>query len=277
MQYSFLRFPDFKTKAVTLSYDDGVYSDKRLIEILDKYHLKCTFNLNSERFAKQTGEHRLTAKEAIELYSQGVHEIAAHGADHLPLADVADAMVIRDVLKDKENLEKLFGRIVKGMAYAYGSCDERVAEIVNHCGLGYARTIVSTGRFDIPQDWLLMPATCHHDDPRLNELIDLFLAPPKSSRFRDNTPKLFYLWGHSYEFDNNNNWDVIENFAQKVGLRDDVFYATNGELYDYVKAFDSLQASVDGKIIYNPTCIDVYISNLGQNVLIKAGQTVCLK
>ena len=51
--YRFLRFPDFRYKAVTLSYDDGVVFDKKLIQILDEYGLKCTFNLNSERYAKE--------------------------------------------------------------------------------------------------------------------------------------------------------------------------------------------------------------------------------
>ena len=37
-----------KKKALTFSFDDGVTQDIRLIEILDKYGLKCTFNLNSE-------------------------------------------------------------------------------------------------------------------------------------------------------------------------------------------------------------------------------------
>ena len=35
--YRFLRFPNFKFKAVTLSYDDCVVFDRKLIEILDKY------------------------------------------------------------------------------------------------------------------------------------------------------------------------------------------------------------------------------------------------
>ena len=38
-----------KFKAVTFSYDDGVSQDVRLIALLDKYGLKATFNLNSER------------------------------------------------------------------------------------------------------------------------------------------------------------------------------------------------------------------------------------
>ena len=35
-------------KAITFSYDDGVTQDIQLIELLNKYNLKCTFNLNSE-------------------------------------------------------------------------------------------------------------------------------------------------------------------------------------------------------------------------------------
>lgn len=41
-----------KRKAVTFSYDDGVTQDIRLIEMLNRYNLKCTFNLNSERLGK---------------------------------------------------------------------------------------------------------------------------------------------------------------------------------------------------------------------------------
>ena len=36
-----------KLKAVTFSYDDGMTQDIRLIELLNKYNLKCTFNINS--------------------------------------------------------------------------------------------------------------------------------------------------------------------------------------------------------------------------------------
>ena len=40
-------------KAVTFSYDDGVTQDIRLIELLNQYGLKCTFNLNSELLGKK--------------------------------------------------------------------------------------------------------------------------------------------------------------------------------------------------------------------------------
>lgn len=41
-----------KMKAITFSYDDGVTQDIYLIELLNKYNLKCTFNLNSELLGK---------------------------------------------------------------------------------------------------------------------------------------------------------------------------------------------------------------------------------
>ena len=55
-KYEFLRFPEFKLKALTLSYDDGVVFDEKLISILDKYGLKCTFNINSGLFDLEGGE-----------------------------------------------------------------------------------------------------------------------------------------------------------------------------------------------------------------------------
>lgn len=277
MKYRFLRFPKFKTKALTLSYDDGVRSDKRLIEILDTYGLKCTFNINSGLFAEKEGETRCTEKAAKALYCGGKHEVAVHGAEHLSLAELSDAVALREILTDRENLERIFGRIVTGMAYANGSCDERIARLAAQCGIKYARTTVSTEKFDIPQNRLCMPATCHHNDPKLNELIDKFLSDEKSKYFWKNTPKLFYLWGHSYEFDNDDNWNVIEEFAKKTGNREDVYYATNGELCNYVEAYESLIASADGKRVYNPTCTDVYIDYYDADVLIGAGQTVSLR
>ena len=57
-----------------------------------------------------------------------------------------------------------------------------------------------------------------------------------------------------FEFDNNDNWNVIEEFAKKIGNREDIWYATNIEIYDYVNSnyndvtgnitFDSNQATI---------------------------------
>ena len=274
MRYTFMRFPNFRRKAVTLSYDDGKIYDRKLIEIMDKHGLKGTFNINGGMFPNETGGIRLTKEEAYELYANSLHEVAVHGFEHLSLGEVDQAIATRDVMKDREVLEETFGRVIKGMAYANGSWGgEKVLETVKSCGICYARTTANTERFNVPEDWLRMPATCHHNNPRLMELAKTFVEAKDSQHTWSNTPMLFYLWGHSYEFNDNDNWNVIEEFAAYIGGREEIWYATNGEIYDYVQAFNNLQFSVNGAFIRNPSAVDVYVCYRGKNVLVPAGKT----
>ena len=53
-----------------------------------------------------------------------------------------------------------------------------------------------------------------------------------------------------------------------------IWYATNGEIYEYVQAFDRLEFSADGESVYNPSAIDVYIQSLKGELLVSAGKTV---
>lgn len=270
----FMCFPFFKDKALTFSYDDGVIYDKRLVELFVKHGLKGTFNLNSALYGQGR---RITKEQALELYTKSNMEVAIHGYNHLSLASVDVAVATRDVIVDRQELEATFGRIVKGLAYAYGAYDDKVLEILSNCGVNYARTVMQTENFELPENWLTWHSTCHHNNFRLMELAEKFISYERPSHFWAHRPKLFYVWGHSYEFNDNNNWEVIEKFAEYICGRDDIWYATNGEIYDYVKAYDSLEWSVDNSLIHNPTATDVYINYFGENTVIKAGETVYLK
>ena len=105
------------------------------------------------------------------------------------------------------------------------------------------------------------------------ELAKKFVEGEEPSYFWSKTPKLFYLWGHSFEFANDGNWEVIEEFAKYIGGREEIWYATNGEIYDYAKAFERLEFSVDGKYVYNPSAMDVFFMTLdGKKVCVKAGE-----
>ena len=273
--YSFLRFPDFKRKAVTLSYDDGTPDDKRLLETINRYGLKCTFNINSELFPAVPGEgYRLTRDEIYDMLADSPHEVAVHGAKHLCLTEVDKAMATRDVLVDRENLEKMFDRLVQGMAYANGAFDDDVVQILKDCGIHYARTTISTEKFDVPTDWLRMPTTCRHKNPRLLELAKEFVEADEHWYHWANRAMLLNVWGHSVEFAQEDNWNVLEEFCELVGGRDDIWYATNGEIYDYVQAYNRLEFSADGNRIYNPTNMDVYLHYFKQNVLVPKGQTI---
>ena len=150
-------------------------------------------------------------------------------------------------------------------------------QILKRCGIHYARTVEETEWFDIPNDWLRMPSTCHHGNHRLMELAKEFIETPENDNFWWNSPRLFYMWGHSYEYDYHKNWNVLEEFCKYIGGRENVWYATNGEIYDYVQAFNRIEYSVDGEYATNPSATDVYICYFGVNNLIPAGQTVKLK
>ena len=272
----YMKLKDGKSKVLTLSYDDGVVQDKRLIEIMNKHGLKGTFNINSGIYAPENADPnrtsgRLTLSEAKELYTNSGHEVAVHTLTHPFLESLTNEEVIYEITEDRKSIEKEYGTIARGMAYPFGTYSDKVVEVLEKCGIVYSRTVRSTEQFSFPENWLTLHPTCHHKNSRLMELADKFLnEQPRYAHINN----MFYLWGHSYEFDNDNNWNVIEEFAEKTGGKDDVWYATNIEIYDYVKAYENLQVSYDKKIIHNPSAIDVWVLDNNETFVIRAGETI---
>ena len=276
MAQVFMRFPGGKEKALTLSYDDGVEQDVKLLEIVRKYGLKITFNLNSGLYAPEgtkypegTIHRRMSRSQVTELYQGDDLEVAVHGYTHPWLNFMPDNMVTKDLLEDRETLEKQFGKVVRGMAYPYGTYSDEVVACMKSCGIVYSRTVHSTHGFDMPTDWMRLPATCHHADPELMELAKRFVEGTGWGR-----PQLFYLWGHSYEFEAANNWNVIEEFAEYMSGREEIWFATNIEIYNYQNAFKQLLFSVDGTIVTNPTAYTLWFFLNGREYKIEPGETL---
>jgi len=257
----FMRFPNGKAKALTLSYDDGNIEDKKLIDILKPYGIKATFNINSGMFSSNdiVGEGRMSVNQVKELYKNSGHEVAVHALTHPFLEKLPLHIAVDEILQDRKNLEEIFDGVIRGMAYPYGTYNDAVVEVLKNVGIAYSRTCISTHDFRLATDWLRLTTTCHHNDVLLNELADKFVnANPNSGPPSQREALLFYLWGHSYEFDRNKNWNVIEAFAQKIGKREDIWYATNIEIYDYIEAYKSLKFSVDGNFVYNPSGLTIW-------------------
>jgi peptidoglycan/xylan/chitin deacetylase (PgdA/CDA1 family) len=228
-------FPNGKMKALTLSYDDGVEQDRRLVEILNRHGVKATFNLNS---GIQTGANswvntdnkgrdvqirRMNVRGLAELYAG--HEIAVHGLTHPHLETLDEESIRNELEQDKLNLERIFGP-VHGMAYPFGTYNDTVLKVLRLCGLKYGRGVKSSYSFDLPalpEKLLSYQPSCHHADPRLMELAERFIGLTPS------VPQVFYVWGHSYEFDTAHNWELIEDFCRLMAGRDDIFYATNAQ------------------------------------------------
>ncbi len=274
---AFMRFPGFKTKAFTLSYDDGTRSDIRLAKLVNDYKLACTFNVFSFRDPCDSVSGRISEEEALKTYTGDNIEVAIHCDKHLTLTEVAPAAAVRDVLVNRERLEKLFKKPITGLAYPCGAYDDNVVSMLKSCGIDYARTIRATEGFSLPTDWLRMPVTCHHNNPRLFELADKFLANDVHPYFWRNKPQLFYVWGHSSEFEKEEDWQRFESFLAKMSGNDNVWYATNIDIFKYVRAFNRLVFSADLEYVENPSAIDVYIKVLRDQLVVPAGKTVAIR
>jgi hypothetical protein len=273
-----MKLKDGKSKVLTLSYDDGVVQDIRLMEILDCYGLKATFNINTGMYLPEDTQRqrfygRLKLSEAQRLYTDSGHEVAVHSLNHPYLERLRSDEVLHEILEDRKNIESQYSTIARGMAYPFGTYSREVMELLRQCGICYSRTTHSTESFCLPQQWLALDPTCHHKNPRLMELARKF-AETTPTHLYDNW--MFYLWGHSYEFDDKDNWEIIETFAQYMGGREDVWYATNIELYDYISAYNNLRCSVDRKRIFNPSCVDVWVMINKVTYRVPAGGTLQL-
>ena len=225
----------FRNKAITFSFDDGVTQDIRLIEILNKYGLKATFNLNSallglpkilEIGGKNISHNKVQAKEVASIYKG--HEIAVHTLTHPNLTTLDEATIIYQTETDRKILSDIAGYEVVGMAYPCGGVnnDDRVAEIIkNHTGIKYARTIAPTYQFETQDNLFRFNPSIHFIDKRLEEIVDSFLALDTA------TPKLLYIWGHSYELDTDYiSWERFEGICKKISNQKDIFYGTNKEV-----------------------------------------------
>ena len=273
-----LRFPNGKPKAMTFSYDDGVIEDLRLMELMKKYGIKGTFNINTFHYEKgNEPEYRLKKSELKEIADNPLFEIACHGHTHPYYTFLPQSVVTDDIMTNRKEIEAITDKIIRGFAYPYGPYNEISEESIKAAGIVYARTTKSTNDFFLPENWLQWHPTCHHKNSL--ELYDKFEA---FNRVVSN-PVVMYVWGHTYEFDNDNNWELIEELFKRCHKNPDIWFATNMEIYNYVKAFKSLVFSADGKTVHNPSRTDIFAlldgywePDSGTPILVPAGATVKL-
>ena len=223
-------------KAVTFSYDDGITQDVQMMELMNKYGIKATFNLNSELLGTgmilHSGSRRLShykvRPEAVrDLYAG--HEVAVHTLTHVNLTTVDDGEVIRQVEQDRLNLSDLVGYEVVGMAYPCGGVnnDDRVAKIIKeHTGVRYSRTTTTNNSFAVQDNlYRFNPTSYHHDFDSMIALAEKLIQMEPEEK------QIFYIWGHSYEQDcASDYWVRLEEFFKLISGHKDIFYGTNAEV-----------------------------------------------
>ena len=283
-------YPNYTTKAITFSFDDCIIQDARIAEIFNDAGLKATFNLKTDNFTElsEAGQ-----QDVYERY-QG-HEVANHTRTHPRMYLTEDTLIDgityspltleeceEDIYRGMEDIEGLFGVTPEGLVWPYTRPSARsdydeLIEYIRSLGVKYIRPIDTTGNFDLPDDWYNWKPTCHTDS--IKYYIDNFLSLDTNGEL-----KLFYIWGHGFELDETYDpsntskfrWSDLEALAERLKDRDDVWKATNIEIYDYIEAARGLEIDYENNIITNPSDVDVYVQINGINSVIPANGTGAL-
>ena len=268
------RFPGNKRFAVTMSWDDGVIEDRRLIAFMNERGLKGTFNLNSALF-KSAGtpstEGRLDRSEVADLYRG--HEVAIHTCTHPHLPMIDPSQVASEVLEDRRALEDLVGYPVRGMAYPFGTYSPRVIEILRALGIVYCRTVENADPCFPPKEPLAWAATAHMFGQNPLDLGQRFL------QMRDNPRAggVYFIWGHAYEFARpTERWADMERLFAPLAGHADTWYCTNIELFDYEAARQRMVIAANRRTAHNPSGIAVTLLVDGRPIDIPAGATLPL-
>lgn len=274
-------FPQGKTKALILSYDDGRTEDRQLVKLMNKYGLIGTFHLNSNKLGTNG---YLTKAEIKQLFTG--HEVSVHSANHPALTTLSKIDVVYEVVEDRKALERLMGYPVRGMAYPFGNNNESVIDAIKGLGIEYARTVDDTYNFKIPENFLKWHPTVHqfakafwqpnnpeNDKKELDRFYQLINDFTNSKEL-----SVLDIWGHSWEMGNSSSkWDETEKFFKLLANSSDIHYTTQIDLVDYINAFRNLKFSVEKDTVYNPSSLIVFFKKNGKSFSVLSGKTLVLR
>jgi peptidoglycan/xylan/chitin deacetylase (PgdA/CDA1 family) len=182
-----------------------------------------------KREGLRISHYKVSAKDIPLVY--GDHEIAVHTLTHPALPKQDDDEVVRQVEEDRIALSEICGYEVVGMAYPGGGgplYDDRVAELIRtRTGVKYARTTDLTPSFEPQSDLYRFKPNAYH----ISGFDGLMAQAKEFVELETETPKIYYLWGHSYEMDYRPDyWIRLEELFEYLSKRDDFFYGTNTEV-----------------------------------------------
>lgn len=226
-------------KYFTISFDDGITQDKRIIEIYNKYNFKGTFFINTGLFGEnwtwvgQTlGMPSLShLRWTVDEFKTGIYDgqdVESHTFQHPSLKDYSKNAVINQVEVDITNIYDLTGICPVGMAWPGGDTEytKTTMEIVrDNTSAKFARATTATNGFKLPKSFLKWQPTCSITENAVLKLAEKFLEKEAESDM------LFYVWGHGYELDYYDIWDRLDQLIKMMTEAEDVICVTNAEFY----------------------------------------------
>lgn len=198
-------------KIFLLSFDDGTVWDPRLVQLLNRYGIKGTFNLNSglEDFVWQFGEfpvRRQILSDIGNLYEG--HEIASHSLHHHRLDQLSAPQLRREVEEDAARLKDVFGLKEIGFGVPFTFCNDREVRIIRRL-VRYIRLSEFADSFALPRDEYHIPIHGLYNDPDIREKLEKFAQS-------DLPVSLFVMAGHSYELEALGHWEYMEELLKLV-------------------------------------------------------------
>ena len=214
-------------KIVLLSIDDGTVWDKPLVELLNRYGIPATFNLNSglENFVWEfQGQpvRRQHLADTVEQYRG--HEVASHSLTHPRLEQLPPPQLRREAEEDAEALKAIFGLEEVGFAVPFTVCGEREIHILRRY-VRYIRLSEYARDFRLPEDPWHIPIHVLYNDEDIYEKLDAFVAQKEDG--------LFVIAGHAYELELLGQWEQFENLLRRLKAMDLRFMTT----MDFVREF----------------------------------------
>jgi peptidoglycan/xylan/chitin deacetylase (PgdA/CDA1 family) len=220
-----------KAAIVTTSWDDGHPLDLKLAEMLRKHDTPVTFYIPVDSVEREC----MSAAQIRQI--AGDFDVGGHTYHHhvLPRLSVEEAEA--EVVEGKSRLEDIIGREVVSFCYPQGKFNGRVIDIAKKAGFIGARTTRSLARsvgdpFRLSttvnaRNWRTAAYVKHSVeamDPRLSLFLlrkNLFSAgweriALETLDFVADNGGVWHLWGHSWEIDEQDDWERLERVLTKL-------------------------------------------------------------
>lgn len=235
-----------RARFVTISVDDGHPTDLRTVDLLHKYGLKATFyvpGINHERTL-------LSASQIREIDRE--FEVGSHSLHHVRLNTMPAGKASQDILDGKKCSEDMLGHDVISFCYPGGKFNSRLARQVEEAGFLAGRTCryfvndfpknpfywdISTYANTFPAYVQIRHCLLERNfSGAYNYMTQFHARTPWASQFHralkhvSENAGIAHLYLHSWEIDQNGEWDELENLFKAVGQYS-LTSVTNGYLF----------------------------------------------
>lgn len=194
------------------TWDDGNKHDMYLASLLLEYDIPAIF------FIPNRCKYSSLSEENILQLSKKGFEIGGHTVNHpsdLKLLTYEEQY--KEIKDNKDWLEKIIGKQIDCFTYPRGRYNEDTIRAVKAAGYKYARTtlVLNTEK---PADPYRIPTTIHAYPNRVeyNGRHWLEVAKELWDKAVKNANGYFHLFGHSWEAEENNVWEQLEEFFKYI-------------------------------------------------------------